>query len=82
MQNTTNASGTSGEGTTVGNGEPPMLGRRAFLRGALGTIQSGDPVTAAARFLRLIVQHVQTASLSDLRKADLTSAGHAALAVH
>lgn len=35
----------------------------------------------AARFLRLIVQHVQTASLSDLRKADLTSAGRAVLAL-
>ena len=35
----------------------------------------------AARFLQHIVQHVQTASLSDLRKADLTSAGHAVLAL-
>jgi AraC-like DNA-binding protein len=35
----------------------------------------------AARFLRHLVQHVQTASLSDLRKADLTSAGRAVLAL-
>lgn len=35
----------------------------------------------AARFLQLIVEHVQTASLSDLRKADLTSAGHAVVAL-
>jgi AraC-like DNA-binding protein len=35
----------------------------------------------AARFLRLIVQHVQTSSLADLRQADLTSAGHAVLAL-
>jgi AraC-like DNA-binding protein len=35
----------------------------------------------AGKLLRLIVEHVQTASLSDLRKADLTSAGHALLAL-
>lgn len=35
----------------------------------------------AARLLRFVVQHVQTASLADLRKADLTSAGHAVLAL-
>jgi AraC-like DNA-binding protein len=35
----------------------------------------------AARFLRHIVQHVQTASLADLRKADLTSAGRVVLAL-
>lgn len=35
----------------------------------------------AARLLHLIVQHVQTASLADLRKTDLASAGHAVLAL-
>ena len=35
----------------------------------------------SARFLQLIVQHVQTATLADLRKADLTSAGRAVLAL-
>jgi AraC-like DNA-binding protein len=35
----------------------------------------------AARLLQLIVQHVQTSSLSDLRKADLSSAGRAVLAL-
>jgi AraC-like DNA-binding protein len=35
----------------------------------------------AARFLRHIVQHVQSATLSDLRKADLTSAARAVLAL-
>jgi AraC-like DNA-binding protein len=35
----------------------------------------------AAQFLRFIVQHVQTSSLADLRKADLTSAGRAMLAL-
>jgi AraC-like DNA-binding protein len=35
----------------------------------------------ATRLLHLIVQHVQTASLSDLRKADLTSAGRAVVAL-
>ena len=37
--------------------------------------------TRSARFLQLIVQHVQTASLADLREADLTSAGRAVLAL-
>ena len=37
--------------------------------------------TRSARFLRLIVQHVQTATLADLRKADLTSARRAVLAL-
>jgi AraC-like DNA-binding protein len=35
----------------------------------------------AARFLRHIVQHLQTASLSDLRKADLSGAGRAVVAL-
>ena len=37
--------------------------------------------TRAARFLQLIVQHVQTCSLSELRKADLTSARSAVVAL-
>jgi AraC-like DNA-binding protein len=35
----------------------------------------------ATRFLRHIVLHAQTASLADLRKADLTRAGHAVVAL-
>jgi len=35
----------------------------------------------ASRLLHLIVQHVQSLDLSDLRKADLTKAGHAVLAL-
>jgi two-component system response regulator YesN len=35
----------------------------------------------AARLLQLIVQHVQTASLSELRRADLMRAGRAVLAL-
>lgn len=35
----------------------------------------------AARLLQIIVQHVQTATLADLQKTDLTSAGHAVLAL-
>jgi AraC-like DNA-binding protein len=37
--------------------------------------------TRAARLLRFVVQHLQTASLSDLRKADLSSAGRAVVAL-
>jgi AraC-like DNA-binding protein len=37
--------------------------------------------TRAARLLQLIIEHVQTASLSDLRKTDLTAAGHAVIAL-
>jgi AraC-like DNA-binding protein len=35
----------------------------------------------ATRLLRHLVQHAQTAALADLRKADLTNAGHAVLAL-
>jgi AraC-like DNA-binding protein len=35
----------------------------------------------AARLMRQFIEHVQTASLSDLREADLTSAGRAVLAL-
>jgi AraC-like DNA-binding protein len=45
------------------------------------TVLSRAEFARAARFLQLIVEHVQTASLADLRKADLTSAGHALLAL-
>lgn len=51
------------------------------LRRAGARVLSRLKFDRAARFLQLIVQHVQTASLSDLRKADLTSAGHAVLAL-
>ncbi len=54
---------------------------QARLSRAGATVLSRLKFTRAARFLRLIVQHVQTASLAELRKADLTSAGRAVLAL-
>ena len=51
------------------------------LRRADAVVMSRLEFTRAARFLHLIVEHVQTASLSDLRKADLTNAGRAVLAL-
>lgn len=51
------------------------------LRRADVKIMSRWDFIRAARLLLLIVEHVQTASLADLRKADLTSAGHAVLAL-
>ncbi len=51
-------------------------GRRADAK-----MMSRMKFARAARFLQHIIQHVQTSSLSDLRKADLTSARHAVLAL-
>lgn len=51
------------------------------LRQAEARVLSQSNFARAARLLRYLVQHVQTASLADLRKADLTSAGHALLAL-
>jgi len=45
------------------------------------TVLSQLEFARAAKLLRFVVEHVQTASLADLRKADLTSAGHAVLAL-
>jgi AraC-like DNA-binding protein len=53
----------------------------APLRRDSATVLSPPKFARAARLLQLIVQHVQTASLNDLRKADLTSAGRAVLAL-
>jgi len=53
----------------------------ARLRWAGAKVLSRLKFARAARFLQLIVQHVQTASLAELRKADLTSAGRAVLAL-
>lgn len=47
--------------------------RRRFDR-AEARVLGRPQFSRSARFLQLIVQHVQTASLADLRKADLTSA--------
>jgi AraC-like DNA-binding protein len=52
-----------------------------LLRRAGARVLSRVKFARAARFLRHIVQHVQTASLADLRKADLTSAGHVVIAL-
>ena len=51
------------------------------LRRASARMLSRLEFARAVRFLQYIVQHVQTASLSELRKADLTSAGRAVLAL-
>ena len=51
------------------------------LRRAGARVLSRRQFARAARFLRHIVQHMQTASLADLRKADLTSAGRVVLAL-
>jgi AraC-like DNA-binding protein len=65
----------------------PLAGKRsaraaqARLRRAGAKVLSRLEFAHAARFLRFIVQHVQSATLSDLRKADLTSAGRAVLAL-
>ena len=44
-------------------------------------VMSRSEFIRAGRLLQLIVLHLQTASLADLRKADLTSAGRAVLAL-
>jgi AraC-like DNA-binding protein len=53
----------------------------ARLRRADARMMSRLEFTRGARFLRHIVQHAQSATLSDLRKADLTSAARAVLAL-
>ncbi len=53
----------------------------AHLRQPGATVLSRPKFARAARLLQLIVQHVQTASLAELRKADLTNAGRAVLAL-
>jgi len=60
------------------HGKPPA--RKSAARAK--TIVLGQLKFArAARLLRFVVGHVQTASLADLRKADLTNAGHAVVAL-
>jgi AraC-like DNA-binding protein len=51
----------------AGHAGASVVGRLAFAR--------------FARMLRFVVQHVQTASLSDLQKADLTNAGQVVVAL-
>lgn len=50
-------------------------------RVARAKVMSRLDFSRAARLMRLLIQHAQTASLADLRKADLLSAGHAVLAL-
>jgi AraC-like DNA-binding protein len=54
---------------------------RAPLRRAGARVMNRLEFARAARFLQHLVQHVQTASLSDLRKAELTGAGRAVVAL-
>jgi AraC-like DNA-binding protein len=65
----------------------PLAGKRsaraahARFRRADANVLSRPEFARAARFLRHVVEHVQTATLSDLRKADLTSVARAVLAL-
>ena len=71
--------------------EPPTarpLARKRFARAVPARFRQADArvmsrreFAHAAQFLRFIVQHVQTASLADLRKADLMRAGRVVLAL-
>jgi AraC-like DNA-binding protein len=65
----------------------PLAGKRCARTARARLCQAGARVLSrlrfarAARFLRHIVQHVQSATLSDLRKADLTRTGRAVVAL-
>jgi len=48
---------------------------------ATGKVLSGTEFNRASRLLRLIVQYVQTLNLAQLRKAELTTAGYAVVAL-
>jgi AraC-like DNA-binding protein len=52
---------------TATHTKPGRTGRREFAR--------------AAKLLRFLIEHVQASSLADLRKAELTGAGHALIAL-
>lgn len=60
-----------------GGGRAPVVGYYRSHAVGVGELE----FARAAGFLRHIVQHVQTASLSDLRLADLSSAGRAVVAM-
>jgi AraC-like DNA-binding protein len=66
-------------GPRLANGKRATLGNNRHRKDARHV--SWAEFARAARLLLLIVQHVQTASLADLRKADLTNAGRAVLAL-
>jgi AraC-like DNA-binding protein len=70
------------------NSAARRLGRKRSARAAHARLRRADArvlsrleFARAGRFLRHIVQHVQSATLADLRKADLTSAARAVLAL-
>ena len=71
----------------LGHSPGPLAWKRSArlahprLRQAGANVLSRREFARAARLLQLIVEHVQTATLSDLRKADLTNAGRAVLAL-
>jgi AraC-like DNA-binding protein len=58
-------------------GKPFMRAAQARLRRAGARVMSRLESDRAARLLQLVVQHVQTASLADLREQDLTKAQRA-----
>jgi AraC-like DNA-binding protein len=59
----------------------PSQRKRHRLHRSGAIVMSRLRFARAARLLRLIVEHVQTATLSDLRKADLSRAGRAVVAL-
>ncbi|HKI68290.1 MAG TPA: AraC family transcriptional regulator [Verrucomicrobiae bacterium] len=65
----------------------PSTAKRSVLavqhcfRQAGARVMSRSEFARAARFMRLIIQHLETSSLADLRKAELTRAGRAVIAL-
>ena len=62
-------------------GKPTELAARALRRRGAVKVQSRWEFARASRLLRFIIRSVQTASVSDLREADLTRAGLTAIAL-
>jgi AraC-like DNA-binding protein len=63
------------------DGTQPGKPRRTQSARAAATVSSQSEFRRASRLLRLIVQHVQTLDLAELRKAELTTAGRAVVAL-
>ncbi len=63
------------------DGTQPGNPRRTQSARAATTVSSQSEFRRASRLLRLIVQHVQTLDLAELRKAELTTAGRAVVAL-
>jgi AraC-like DNA-binding protein len=61
-------------------GRPALAPRKAVARSATKVLSLSE-FRRAGRLLRLIVRHVETLDLADLRKTDLTIAGNSVLAL-